>query len=176
MTNTINIKSIQENRDGSIEVLNQSTEVAIKPIRPVQFGKLTKVVNATIKDLQKNEDFKKTVQNLFGEYADGFTLVDLIRSEDFNVFNILDAVGFLLEETPERVFEIVSIMSGIDRTFVENQDMDTFFDLVEKVIEVNDIEKIVKRIQRLSSQMGKAFNFLIPQTDEQQQPKAVNNK
>ena len=67
-------------------------------------------------------------------------------------------------------------MSGIDRTFVENQDMDTFFDLVEKVIEVNDIEKIVKRIQRLSSQMGKAFNFLIPQTDEQQQPKAVNNK
>ncbi|WP_059748579.1 hypothetical protein [Staphylococcus haemolyticus] len=88
MTNTINIKSIQENRDGSIEVLNQSTEVAIKPIRPVQFGKLTKVVNATIKDLQKNEDFKKTVQNLFGEYADGFTLVDLIRSEDFNVFNI----------------------------------------------------------------------------------------
>lgn len=34
-------------------------------------------------------------------------------------------------------------MSGIDRAFVENQDMDTFFDLVEKVIEVNDIEKLL---------------------------------
>ena len=53
MTNTINIKSIQENRDGSIEVLNQSTEVAIKPIRPVQFGKLTKVVERNYQRLTK---------------------------------------------------------------------------------------------------------------------------
>ena len=67
MTNTINIKSIQENRDGSIEVLNQSTEVALKPIRPVQFGKLTKVVNATIKDLQRmkisRKQFKTYLEN-----------------------------------------------------------------------------------------------------------------
>lgn len=160
MSKVINIKSVQENRNGTIEVLPQSTEVEIKPIRPSQFGKLTKVVNATIKDLQANEDFKKTVQNLFGEYAEGFTMADLVRSDDFNVFNILEAVGFLSEETPERVIEIASIATGIERVLIENQDMDTFFDIIEQIFEVNDVEKIVKRIQRLSSQMGKAFSFL----------------
>ncbi len=161
MSKVINIKSVQEDkRNGTVEVLPQSTEVEIKPIRPSQFGKLTKVVNATIKDLQANEDFKKTVQNLFGEYAEGFTFQDLVRSEDFNVFNILDAVGFLLEETPERIVEITSIATGIDRVLIENQDIDTFFDIIEQIFEVNDIEKIFNRIKRLSGQMGKAFSFL----------------
>ncbi|MCY1563814.1 hypothetical protein NW133_07410 [Staphylococcus pettenkoferi] len=167
MNDKVNIKQVQVNRDGSVEVLNQSNEVTIEPIRPRQFGSLMKIINTTIKDLQGNKDFQRTVQKFFGDYAEGFTLEDLFRDEDFNVFALLDAIGFLLEETPERVIEIIVAMTNIQRELVENQDMDTFFDIIERVIEVNDIEKLVERIKRVSSQMGKAMDFLRANNDEQ---------
>ncbi|MDW4175293.1 hypothetical protein QI193_02620 [Staphylococcus saprophyticus] len=164
----VNITDIQGNKDGSVQILDSSKSVEINPIRPAQFGALTKVINETQKDLQSNEDFKLTVQKLFGEYQDGFDLEDLFRSEEFNVFSIMDAVGFLLEAVPDRLTEIVAIMSGINRFTVEHQDMDTYFDLIEAVLEVNDIEKIVARVKKISTQVGKAFSFLTPQQDNGQ--------
>lgn len=156
----VNITDIQGNKDGSVQILDSSRSVEINAIRPAQFGALTKVINDTQKDLQKNEDFKLTVQKLFGEYQESFDMEDLFRSDDFNVFSIMDAVGFLLEAVPDRLTEIVAIMSGINRFTVEHQDMDTYFDLIEAVLEVNDIEKIVERVKKIYTQMGKAFNFL----------------
>lgn len=156
----VNVTDIQGNKDGSVEILDSSRSVEINAIRPAQFGALTKVINQTIKDLKQNEEFQTTVQKLFGEYQEGFDLEDLFRSEDFNIFSVMDAVGFLLEEVPDRLTEIVSIMSGINRFVVEHQDMETYFDLIEAVLEVNDIERIVERVKKISTQMGKAFNFL----------------
>lgn len=162
----VNITDVQGNKDGSVQILDSSRSVEINAIRPAQFGALTKVINQTVKDLKQNQEFQTTVQKLFGEYQEGFDLEDLFRSEDFNVFSIMDAVGFLLEEVPDRLTEIVSIMSGINRFVVEHQDMETYFDLIEAVLEVNDIERIVERVKKISTQMGKAFNFL--QAKEQQ--------
>ena len=162
----VNITDVQGNKDGSVQILDSSRSVEINAIRPAQFGALTKVINQTIKDLKQNQDFQTTVQKLFGEYQEGFDLEDLFRSEDFNIFSIMDAVGFLLEEVPDRLTEIVSIMSGVNRFIVEHQDMETYFDLIEAVLEVNDIERIVERVKKISTQMGKAFNFL--QAKEQQ--------
>lgn len=156
----VNIKSVQENRDGSIEVLPSSNEVTIKPMRPSQVGKLAKIISATQKDLQSNETFKQTVTALFSDYAEGMELRDFMRGEDFNVFMLLDTVGFLLDKAPDRLNEIIVAMTGINRLHVENQDMDTYFDIIEGVLEVNDIEKIVKRIQRILDKMGKAFSFM----------------
>lgn len=163
----VNITDIQGNKDGSVQILDSSRSVEINAIRPAQFGALTKVINQTIKDLKQNEEFQTTVQKLFGEYQESFDLEDLFRSEDFNIFSVMDAVGFLLEEVPDRLTEIVSIMSGINRFVVEHQDMDTYFDLIEAVLEVNDIERIVERVKKISTQMGKAFSFL--QAKEEQQ-------
>lgn len=160
----VNVTDIKGNNDGSVQILDSSRAVEINPIRPAQFGALTKVINATLKELKKNDEFKLTVQKLFGEYQDALDFEDLLRSEEFNIFSVMDAVGFLLEEVPDRLTEIVAIMSGINRFVVEHQDMDTYFDLIEAVLEVNDIEKIVARVKKLSTQMGKAFSFL---TDNQ---------
>jgi len=168
----VNIKDVQTNKDNSVEVLSSSNEIEIKPIRPAQFGALMKIINETQKELQKNEDFKLTVQKLFGEYQDGFDLEDLFRSNDFNVFSIMDALGFLLETVPERLTEVIAVTSDLNPVIVEHQDMDTYFDLIEKVIEVNDVEKIVARIKKLSGQMGKTFSFLAPKQETPQTAKA----
>lgn len=164
----VDITDINGNKDGSIQILDTSQKVEINAIRPAQFGALTKVINQTIKDLKENKDFQTTVQKLFGEYQEGFDLEDLFRSEDFNVFSIMDAVGFLLEEVPDRLTEMVAIMSGINRFTVEHQDMETYFDLIEAVLEVNDIERIVERVKKLYGQMGKTFSFLQPADNNKQ--------
>lgn len=155
----VNVKLVEQDKTGVVTTTGQSNEMEIKAIKPAQFGALMKIINSTQKDLQKNEDFKLTVQKLFGEYQDGFDLEDLFRSDDFNVFSIMDAVGFLLEAVPERLTEIVAVATEINPFTLEHQDMDTYFDLIEAVIEVNDIERIVERIKKLSTQMGKAFSF-----------------
>lgn len=170
MTKTVTLRQIEVDKNNQVHFTTTSNDFEIQPIRPAQFGALTKVINATLKDLQTNENFKKTVTQLFGEYAEGFDLEELFRSNDFNIFNVLDAVGFLLEAAPERLSEIISIMADIDRVTIEYQDMDKYFDLVEAVIEVNDIEKLVARIKKLSSTLGKTFKFL---NRNQQQPKTV---
>lgn len=109
--------------------------------------------------MQDNKEFQATVTNLFGQYTEGFDIEDLIRNEDFNIFDVLDALGFLIEKVPERTIELTSVASGIDSAYLEHQDMDTFFEIIEAVVEVNDIEKIVKRVKSLMDKVGKALNF-----------------
>ncbi|MDF0113433.1 hypothetical protein O0K30_11515, partial [Staphylococcus pseudintermedius] len=133
-----------------------------------QFAALTKILNETQKDLQSNKDFQKTVGNLIENLTEGFDFEDIFRSEEFNVFDILNALGFLIEEVPQRTTEILSVTSGISQDYLELQDMDTYFEIAEAVIEVNDIEKIVKRVQSLSRKLGKALAFMKPKTPEEQ--------
>ncbi|MCQ9290706.1 hypothetical protein NQ016_04125 [Staphylococcus hyicus] len=157
----VNLSKFETDKNGNIlGVTNESFSYEIKPIVPRQFGALAKVFNETQKELQQNNDFKKTVQNLFVNFQDGMSLEDMFRSEDFNAFTILDAIGFLVENAPKRLAQIVAIASGLDERYLEVQDMDTYFEIIEGIIEVNDIEKVVKRIKKLQEKLGKAFAFM----------------
>lgn len=166
----VQIKQFDTNARGEIVPTGTSQEVEITPIRPKQFGALTKVINATIKDLRKNKEFVGTVNNLFGEYGNGMTMQDLFRSDDFNAFTILEAIGFLIEEVPERFAEILSITSTIDKEALLYQDTDTYFEVAEAILDVNDVEKIAKRIKTIISKLGKNLSFVIPNSQEATQP------
>ncbi|MFO3690249.1 hypothetical protein [Staphylococcus felis] len=171
----VNIKKFETDKQGNpIKATNESFSIEIEPIVPRQFGALAKVFNEMQKDLQKNEEFRKTVQNLFSLFQEGFDLQDIFRSEEFNVFTILDALGFLIENAPKRLSQIVGIASGINATYLEAQDVDTYFDIIEAIIEVNDIEKVVSRIKALQKKLGKAFAFMMPKTDEEEARNATS--
>lgn len=98
------------------------------------------------------------------------TMQDLFRSDDFNAFTILEAIGFLIEEVPERFAEILSITSSIDKEALLYQDTDTYFDVAEAILDVNDVEKIIKRIKTISSKVGKSLSIVIPNNQEATQP------
>ncbi|MDG0818779.1 hypothetical protein M4L90_02605 [Staphylococcus equorum] len=155
----VNIQLFDQDKQGNLHETDQSKAVEIKAIRPGQLGAIAKVVNGIQKDLQDNKEFQDTVIKLFGQYTEGFDIEDLIRSEDFNIFDVLSAFGFLVEKVPERTIELTSVASGIDSAYLEVQDMDTFFEVIEAIVEVNDIEKIVKRVKSLMDKVGKAVNF-----------------
>ncbi|HAR6611633.1 TPA: hypothetical protein I1891_001932 [Staphylococcus pseudintermedius] len=164
----VNLKKFNQDREGNFVDTNESVAIEIEAIRPRQFAALTKILNETQKDLQSNKDFQKTVGNLIENLTEGFDFEDIFRSEEFNVFDILNALGFLIEEVPQRTTEILSVTSGISQDYLELQDMDTYFEIAEAVIEVNDIKKIVKRVQSLSRKLGKALAFMKPKTPEEQ--------
>lgn len=166
----VQVRQFDTNARGEIVPTGTSQEVEITPIRPKQFGALTKVINAAIKDLRQNKEFVGTVNNLFGEYGNGMSPRDLFRSDDFNAFTILEAIGFLIEEIPERFAEILSIASTIDKEALLYQDTDTYFEVAEAILDVNDVEKIVKRIKTISSKLGKSLSFVIPNNQEATQP------
>lgn len=155
----VNIQLFDQDKQGNLHETDQSKAVEIKAIRPGQLGAIAKVVNGIQKDLQDNKEFQDTVIKLFGQYTEGFDIEDLIRSEDFNIFDVLSAFGFLVEKVPERTIELTSVASGIDSAYLEVQDMDTFFEVIEAIVEVNDIEKIIKRVKSLMDKVGKAVNF-----------------
>lgn len=166
----VQIKQVDRDQNGTYFATNTSEQYEITPIKPKQFGALTKVINATIKDLRQNKEFVKTVNNLFGEYGNGMTMQDLFRSDEFNAFTILEAIGFLIEEVPERITEILSIASGIPTVQLLEQDDDVYLDIAEAILDVNDVEKIVKRIKTISSKLGKSLSFVIPNSQEATQP------
>lgn len=166
----VQIKQVDRDQNGTYFATNTSEQYEITPIKPKQFGALTKVVNATIKDLRQNKEFVKTVNNLFGEYGNGMTMQDLFRSDEFNAFTILEAIGFLIEEVPERITEILSIASGIPTVQLLEQDDDVYLDIAEAILDVNDVEKIIKRIKTISSKLGKNLAFVIPKDQEATQP------
>ncbi len=163
----VNVKKFEQDRNGNLYATNESVSYEIEPIKPRQFGALAKVFNETQKDLQSNDEFKKTVQNIFGNYADGFTFEDIMRSEDFNVFTILDAIGFLVENAPKRLAQVMAIASGIDEHILQEQDADTYFEVIEAIIETNDIEKVITRIKKIQEKLGKTLSFLRPQQEDE---------
>lgn len=158
-TKKVDLRIFEEDRNGVLTETENSKKIEITEIRPAQFGALMRVLNKTFKELKTNEEFTNTVTAMFGKYQDGFDLEDLLRDDDFNLFSVLDAIGYLLETVPERLNDIISIASNIDVRELEVQEMDVYFNVVEAVLEVNDMDKLVKRIKTVWGLLGKTFKL-----------------
>lgn len=172
MTKTqVNFQIFDEDKNGKLYETENSKKIDIKAIRPAQFGALMRVLNKTFKELKENKEFTATVSAMFGKFQEGFDFEDLLRDEDFNLFNALDAIGYLLETVPERLYEIIGIASNIPVKHLEQQEMDVFFDIVEAILEVNDMEKLVDRIKVVWNRLGKTFK--LPQMDQATGPKVA---
>lgn len=165
MTNKqVNFQIFEEDKNGVLYETENSKKIEIKAIRPAQFGALMRVLNKTFKELKENKEFTTTVSAMFEKFQNGFDFEDLLRDDEFNLFNALDAIGYLLETVPERLFEIIGIASNIQVSHLEQQEMDVFFDIVEAVLEVNDMKKLVDRIKTVWNTLGKTFN--LPTADQ----------
>lgn len=172
MTKTqVNFQIFDEDKNGNLYETENSKKIDIKAIKPAQFGALMRVLNKTFKELKENKEFTATVSAMFEKFQEGFDFEDLLRDDDFNLFSALDAIGYLLETVPERLYEIIGIASNIPVKHLEQQDMDVFFDIVEAILEVNDMEKLVDRIKVVWNRLGKTFK--LPQVDQATGPKVA---
>lgn len=140
----------------SIMQLTSATKI-IKEI--LQEGKENEEINALLGDI-----FNEVTENKDEEAGDVGTMI-LKR-----VFGSLDV---FLVELPDQVLRLISTLSGVDHDVIMNLKADELFDVYDAIIEVNDIEKIVKRAKKsfaLTKSQKKVMNlFQNKETDQQTQ-------
>lgn len=84
------------------------------------------------------------------------------------------AMDVLLMEVPEKVFELLSIMSNIEYETFMQQKPDDVFDIYDAIIQVNDIDKLVNRAKKslaLTKAQTKVMN-LFPKKEQQEAKQA----
>jgi len=98
-------------------------------------------------------------------------------AEDFGkvvMKNAAGAMDVLLMEVPDKAFELLSILSGIEYETLMNQKAEDVFDIYDAVIQVNDIGKLVNRAKKslaLTKAQTKVMN-LFPKKEQQVQKQA----
>lgn len=68
----------------------------------------------------------------------------------------------LLTELPDLAMELLAQMANIDLELLLDQELETGFDIVDAILEVNDIEELVVRGKQSSRLARKAFAFMAP--------------
>lgn len=140
----------------------QTEQHEIEEINITQMTNAIKVIKEIVDVVRKDEHLKSVIEEIFFEVQEGD---EEDGESDFTkdfMKNILGSIDVLLMEVPEKVFELMSVLSGIDYEVFMQQKPDEVFDIYDAIIEVNDIEKLVNRAKkslRLTKAQKKVMNL-----------------
>ncbi len=128
----------------------QTEQYEIEEINILQMTRAIKVVKNVLDIVRKDEHLQSVLEEIFSEanQEDGEEKsAEEFFTQDF-AGNIVGALDVLLMEVPEKIFELMSVLSGIDYEVFMQQKPDEVFDIYDAILEVNDIEKLVKRAKK----------------------------
>lgn len=166
-------------------------EVKVIGMNIFQISRVTKEINALLKDINANEHLRNAINDYIqsskanDEYnrelinkahaenreifeAELLSGVDTLKGTSANfVQNLLGSFEILLENAPERLINLLSIASGIRVEILSEQDPYTFLDVFDAVVEANDIPKLVERLKKSKHSLKTLVEAVAPKTDEQ---------
>ena len=115
----------------------------VEEITVKQFKKAIKILKNIVEEFKGNERIGEFV-NFLGDLEKEKTKDDKEKDVEFGV-QLAQSFDFLLEEVPEHMVALLSIVSGIEEEVVDNQPVGTLFDIYDAVVTENDIEKLISR-------------------------------
>lgn len=130
------------------------TPFEIKKLNLMQFSKTIKLLTDVLKLGSENEAIAEMIDNvMFSASSD--------EQED-NVFKAqtLDALVVVLNEAPEKGFDLLSTLSGVQADTLMAQDIETAFDVYDGILKANDIEAIIERAKKSLSATKQATAFM----------------
>ncbi len=122
----------------------------IEEVNIIQMTKAIKVIKDIFDVVIKDENLLSVMEEIFEEtqQEDG----DEKTAEEFFTQNfaknLIGSLDVLLLEVPEKVFELLSVLSGIEYDVFVQQKPEEAFDIYDAILEVNDIEKLVNRAKK----------------------------
>lgn len=139
----------------------ESQQFIINRISTLQALKLKNEIGGIMKELKANGELTTVLSDVFGGQMDISALkpdangnvdatleqIEALKDQRF-INGIAGAFDKLLDTVPERAFNILSIMSGIDADTLNKTDFIELMDVYDAVMEENDIMKIVERIKK----------------------------
>lgn len=160
MTREVQIQTIELTKDNQLVETGNFRKVTIKPMKPYQFAMVSKSIHNLINEINADENIKGTLSGVIDNLDTDMDIVEFLQTAGTEFLNdSLGTIGKLLVIAPERTFDIISILSGIDIRELTMQEMDVFFEIADAVIEENDFGKLVNQLKKSGKSLIKTLNF-----------------
>lgn len=136
--------------------IKETQQFEIDRVTTLQMLKLKDEIGGIMKDLKSNGEIAQFMEILFNDAQldpediannPQAQMIEQMQDQRF-VNGLAGAFDKLLEVVPERAFNLLSILSGIDRNILENVYFDEIFDVYDAIMSENDIVKMVERAKK----------------------------
>ncbi|MEB8129731.1 hypothetical protein [Mammaliicoccus sciuri] len=167
--------------------------VEIKEMNIIQIKRVSRELNKLVKDINTNDHLKSAVDTFFAKrneineenrrlYEEA---LEKAKSEDdkVNVFqydgseafkragaqffkDVLGSFEIVLENAPDSLQNLISQASNINADVIGQQNVYTFLDIIDAVIEVNDIPKLIERLKKSKDSFSMVLAVLFPKKEQ----------
>ena len=128
-----------------LEINGEKVNREIEGVRVKQTKQALKKIKEVFKYIEENRNVAEMVDYLL-ETAEKVEEEVKAEEEDKKFMEMMiKSFDVLLEEVPEKAVELISVLSGIEEEVLDEQKVDTFFDIFDAILEENDITKLVDR-------------------------------
>lgn len=178
--------------------------VEIKEMNILQIKRVSRELNKLVKDINTNDHLKSALDTFFAKrneineenrrlYEEA---LEKAKSDDdkVNVFqydgseafkragaqffkDVLGSFEIVLENAPDSLQNLISQASNINADVIGQQNVYTFLDIIDAVIEVNDIPKLIERLKKSKDSFSMVLAVLFPkkeQTTDEVMPASSN--
>lgn len=126
----------------------------IEKMKIYQFTALLTAVKDVLVTLNKEGTLGEFLETAFADQKglaniDEAAVEDMMKKAD-NEF-LIKAVGAfqnLVVDLPEQAINIISILSGVEKATLEQQDFEDLLDIYDAILEVNDVERLISRLKK----------------------------
>lgn len=167
--------------------------VEIKEMNILQIKRVSRELNKLVKDINTNDHLKSAVDTFFAKrneineenrrlYEEA---LEKAKSDDdkVNVFqydgseafkragaqffkDVLGSFEIVLENAPDSLQNLISQASNINADVIGQQNVYTFLDIIDAVIEVNDIPKLIERLKKSKDSFSMVLAVLFPKKEQ----------
>lgn len=119
----------------------------IEEVNIIQVTSAIKIIKEILESARDNENIEQILDDLFNEAQENLDM----EAAEFGMRMLRKALGALdtlFVEVPEKTIELLSVLSGIEYDILIQQKAVDAFDIYDSVIEVNDMEKLIKRAKK----------------------------
>lgn len=177
----VEIKTYEGNKQ--VTETQEIKEMGLKQIKGV-----AKEINKLVKDVNTNDHLKNAVDSFFqkrNEIAEENKRLyqeavekgekNYIQYDGSDVFKQVGAQFFIdvsgsfeliLENAPESLQNLISIASDIEYEKLDEQNIYTFLDVVDAVVEVNDIPKLIERLKKSKDAYSTVIKAIFPKKEQ----------
>ena len=177
----VEIKTYEGNKQ--VTETQEIKEMGLKQIKGV-----AKEINKLVKDVNTNDHLKNALDSFFKKrneiveenkrlYQEALEkgLDNYYQTNESEAFkqvgaqffkDVLGSFELVLENAPESLQNLISIASGIQYEKLGEQNIYTFLDVVDAVVEVNDIPKLIERLKKSKDAYSTVIKAIFPKKEE----------
>ncbi|CAG7913326.1 hypothetical protein SSCS72_01122 [Mammaliicoccus sciuri] len=170
--------------------------VEIKEMNILQIKRVSKELNNLVKEINTNDHLKSALDTFFAKRneineenrrlyeeavekaKDGDDKVNVFQYDGSEALkragaqffkDVLGSFEILLENAPDSLHNLISLSSNIKADVIGQQNIYTFLDIIDAIIEVNDIPKLIERLKKSRDSFSTVLAVLFPKKEEEDQ-------